>query len=164
MTVFPTFSFLPQIQTLRVWHPRGPGEIEVWAWALVDRDAPPEVKNAVRLGVLRTFSAGGIFEQDDGENWLEIQKVLRGYKARQQKLNLAMGLGHDRTDDRAFPGQDQQRLWRRGRARILSPMGRNDFHRGASMSAQRSINRRDSIQRRARHPGVAAGNRAVPLS
>jgi phenylpropionate dioxygenase-like ring-hydroxylating dioxygenase large terminal subunit len=105
MTVFPTFSFLPQIQTLRVWHPRGPGEIEVWAWALVDRDAPSEVKNAVRLGVLRTFSAGGIFEQDDGENWLEIQKVLRGYKARQQKLNLAMGLGHARTDDERFPGK-----------------------------------------------------------
>jgi len=105
MTVFPTFSFLPQIQTLRVWHPRGPGEIEVWAWALVDRDAPPEVKNAVRLGVLRTFSPGGIFEQDDGENWLEIQKVLRGYKARQQKLNLAMGLGHDRADDQRFPGK-----------------------------------------------------------
>jgi len=105
MTVFPTFSFLPGIQTLRVWHPRGPGEIEVWAWALVDRDAPPEVKNAVRLGVLRTFSAGGIFEQDDGENWLEIQKVLRGYKARQTKLNLAMGLGHATADDQRFPGK-----------------------------------------------------------
>jgi hypothetical protein len=105
MTVFPTFSFLPQIQTLRVWHPRGPDEIEVWAWALVDRDAPLEVKDAVRLGVMRTFSAGGIFEQDDGENWLEIQKVLRGYKARRQKLNLAMGLGHARTDHERFPGK-----------------------------------------------------------
>jgi phenylpropionate dioxygenase-like ring-hydroxylating dioxygenase large terminal subunit len=105
MTVFPTFSFLPGIQTLRVWHPRGPGEIEVWAWALVERDSPPEVKDAVRLGVLRTFSAGGIFEQDDGENWLEIQKVLRGYMARRQKLNLGMGLGHARTDHPEFPGK-----------------------------------------------------------
>jgi biphenyl 2,3-dioxygenase alpha subunit len=104
MTVFPTFSFLPGIQTLRVWHPRGPGEIEVWAWGLVDRDAPPEVKEAVRLGVLRTFSAGGIFEQDDGENWLEIQKVLRGRMARRQKLNITMGLGHGRTDHPDFPG------------------------------------------------------------
>ena len=105
MTVFPTFSFLPGIQTLRVWHPRGPGEIEVWAWALVDRLAPPEVKNSVRLSVLRTFSAAGIFEQDDGENWLEIQKVLRGYQARRQKLNLQMGLGRERTDDPEFPGR-----------------------------------------------------------
>ena len=105
MTVFPTFSFLPMIQTLRVWHPRGPGEIEVWAWAVVDRESPPEVKEAVRLGVLRTFSAGGIFEQDDGENWLEIQKVLRGHMARRQKLNLEMGIGHDRSDDPKFPGK-----------------------------------------------------------
>ena len=105
MTVFPTFSFLPGIQTLRVWHPRGPGEIEVWAWAVVDRDSPPEVKEAVRLGVLRTFSAGGIFEQDDGENWLEIQKVLRGHMARRQKLNLGMGIGHDRIDHPKFPGK-----------------------------------------------------------
>jgi hypothetical protein len=105
MTVFPTFSFLPGIQTLRVWHPRGPGEIEVWAWALVDRLAPSEVKNSVRLSVLRTFSAAGIFEQDDGENWLEIQKVLRGYQARRQKLNVQMGLGHERADDPEFPGR-----------------------------------------------------------
>jgi phenylpropionate dioxygenase-like ring-hydroxylating dioxygenase large terminal subunit len=105
MTVFPTFSFLPGIQTLRVWHPRGPGEIEVWAWAVVDRDSPAEVKEAVRLGVLRTFSAGGTFEQDDGENWLEIQKVLRGHMARRQKLNLGMGIGHDRSDHPKFPGK-----------------------------------------------------------
>ena len=105
MTTFPNFSFLPLIQTMRVWHPRGPDEIEVWAWALVERTAPAEVKDAVRLGVLRTFSAGGIFEQDDGENWLEIQKVLRGYKARQQKLNLQMGLGHARSDHPDYPGK-----------------------------------------------------------
>lgn len=105
MTVFPTFSFLPGIQTLRVWHPRGPSEIEVWAWALADRDAPAEVKEAIRLGVLRTFSAGGIFEQDDGENWLEIQKVLRGHMARRQKLNVAMGLGHQQTNHPRFPGK-----------------------------------------------------------
>jgi len=105
MTVFPTFSFLPGIQTLRVWHPRGPGEIEVWAWALVDRLAPAAVKNSVRLSVLRTFSAAGIFEQDDGENWLEIQKVLRGYQARRQKLNIQMGLGHELNDDPEYPGR-----------------------------------------------------------
>jgi phenylpropionate dioxygenase-like ring-hydroxylating dioxygenase large terminal subunit len=104
MTIFPNFSFLPMIQTMRVWHPRGPDEIEVWAWALVERDAPAEVKEAIRLSVLRTFSAGGIFEQDDGENWLEIQKVLRGHMARRQQFNLQMGLGHARTEHPLFPG------------------------------------------------------------
>jgi phenylpropionate dioxygenase-like ring-hydroxylating dioxygenase large terminal subunit len=104
LTIFPTFSVLPGIHTMRVWHPRGPGEIEVWAWAFVEKAAPPEVKNMVRLDVMRTFSAGGIFEQDDGENWLEIQRVLRGYMARRQRFNVQMGLGHERSDDPQFPG------------------------------------------------------------
>jgi phenylpropionate dioxygenase-like ring-hydroxylating dioxygenase large terminal subunit len=104
MTVFPTFSFLPGTYTMRVWHPRGPGEIEVWAWALVEKGMSPEQKDAIRKAVMRTFSAGGMFEQDDGENWLEIQKVLRGYMARRNMLNLQMGLGHERDDDPRFPG------------------------------------------------------------
>jgi phenylpropionate dioxygenase-like ring-hydroxylating dioxygenase large terminal subunit len=105
MTVFPTFSCLPGTQTMRVWHPRGPGEIEVWAWAFVHRNAPPAVKDAIRLSVMRTFSAGGMFEQDDGENWLEIQRVLRGYVARQRPFNLQMGLGHEIYDDPKYPGR-----------------------------------------------------------
>jgi phenylpropionate dioxygenase-like ring-hydroxylating dioxygenase large terminal subunit len=104
MTVFPTFSFLPGTYTMRVWHPRGPDEIEVWAWALVDKEMTPEQKEDIRKGVMRTFSAGGMFEQDDGENWLEIQRVLRGYMARRNRLNVGMGLGHERNDDPRFPG------------------------------------------------------------
>ncbi len=104
MTIFPTFSFLPGTYTMRVWHPRGPGQIEVWAWALVDKGMSPAQKDAIRKGVMRTFSAGGLFEQDDGENWLEIQKVLRGHMARRTTLNVQMGLGHERDDDPRFPG------------------------------------------------------------
>ena len=29
-TLFPTFSFLPGVNTMRVWHPKGPNEMEVW--------------------------------------------------------------------------------------------------------------------------------------
>jgi len=105
MNVFPTFSFLPGTYTMRVWHPRGPAEIEVWAWALVDKAMTPDQKDAIRLGVMRTFSVGGMFEQDDGENWLEIQRVLRGYMARRNMLNIQMGLGHERNDDPRFPGK-----------------------------------------------------------
>ena len=105
MTVFPTFSFLPGTFTMRVWHPRGPGEIEVWAWALVEKAMTPEQKEAIRLGVMRTFSPSGMLEQDDGENWLEIQRVLRGYMARRNNFNVQMGLGHERNDDPRFPGK-----------------------------------------------------------
>lgn len=105
MTVFPTLSFLPGINTLRVWHPRGPDEIEIWALTLVDADAPPDVKEAYRVAVLRTFSPGGIFEQDDGENWIEVQRVLRGYQARRTTFNVQMGLDGGRREDSRFPGQ-----------------------------------------------------------
>jgi nitrite reductase/ring-hydroxylating ferredoxin subunit len=105
MTVFPSLSFLPAINTLRVWHPRGPGQIEVWGLSIVDKKAPPEIKEAYRKAILRTFSGCGILEQDDGENWVEIQKVLRGYKARQSSFNAQMGLGRDRYDDSGLPGK-----------------------------------------------------------
>ncbi len=104
MTIFPNLSFLPGIQTLRTWHPKGPDEVEIWALTVVDSDAPDDVKEAYRIGVLRTFSAGGVFEQDDGENWVEIQRVLRGHKSRSTRFNVAMGKGHAGRDNPDFPG------------------------------------------------------------
>jgi 3-phenylpropionate/trans-cinnamate dioxygenase subunit alpha len=97
-TIFPNFSFLPN-GTMRVWHPRGPSQIEVWAWTFVPADAPEQVKQDIRQQTLRTFSAAGLFEQDDGENWNEIQKVLRGYMARQKMFNAQMALGHANADE-----------------------------------------------------------------
>jgi len=104
MTLFPTCSFLPGINTLRVWHPRGPNEIEVWALAVVDADAPQAVKDQWGQGITRTFSPAGMFEQDDGENWIEVQRVLRGTKSRRQPFNLQMGIGNEQSDSR-FPGK-----------------------------------------------------------
>lgn len=105
MTVFPTCSFLPGINTIRVWHPRGPNEVEVWAFTIVDADAPDDIKEEFRRQSLRTFSAGGVFEQDDGENWVEIQHILRGSKARSRPFNMEMGLGKVREDDPEYPGR-----------------------------------------------------------
>jgi len=79
--------------------------MEVWAWIAVPKDAPEEVKEAWRIGMIRQFSPGGVFEQDDGENWLEIQKVLRGRMTRRTPLNVQMGLGHERWDHPDFPGK-----------------------------------------------------------
>ncbi|MFT4561825.1 MAG: phenylpropionate dioxygenase-like ring-hydroxylating dioxygenase large terminal subunit [Gammaproteobacteria bacterium] len=102
-TIFPTLSYLAGIQTLRTWHPRGPNEVEVHALTVVDRDMPDEIKEAYRLGVSRTFSPGGIYEQDDGENWTEIQRILRGRVAREGRFHVGMGKGHAGTD-KDFPG------------------------------------------------------------
>jgi biphenyl 2,3-dioxygenase subunit alpha len=105
MTVFPTCSFLPGINTIRTWHPRGPNEVEVWAFVLVDADAPDDIKEEFRLQNIRTFNAGGVFEQDDGENWVEIQRVLRGHKARSTSLCAKMGLNVPNKSNPDFPGK-----------------------------------------------------------
>ena len=99
-TVFPNFSMLRAVaRTFRVWHPRGPDKIEIWAWTFVDKVAPPEVKEAFRLASIRGFSPGGVYEQDDMENWQECTRTCRGIVTRRHPLNYQMGLGHDGFDD-----------------------------------------------------------------
>jgi 3-phenylpropionate/trans-cinnamate dioxygenase alpha subunit len=90
--------------SLRVTHPRGPEEMEVWSWTFVPVVAPPEVKEQYRIEVLRTFSPGGMFEQDDAENWLEEQRILRGHMARKNPLIYTMQLGNARRNADGFPG------------------------------------------------------------
>jgi 3-phenylpropionate/trans-cinnamate dioxygenase alpha subunit len=117
-TIYPNFSYLTN-GTMRNWHPRGPGETEAWAWTFVPAAAPQEVKEAMRLDVLRTFSSAGLFEQDDGENWNEIQKVLRGWVVRQHPLNVQMGLGHAGTDAEGLPGRTNEHIFAEEAARGL---------------------------------------------
>jgi nitrite reductase/ring-hydroxylating ferredoxin subunit len=103
--VFPNFAYLTgAAMTIRVWQPRGVDRMEVFSWVLVDSAAPPEIKEASRRGMTRAFSASGTLEQDDGENWSEIQRVLRGSVARKYPLNYQMGFGHERDDVEGLPG------------------------------------------------------------
>ena len=98
-TVFPNFSMLrPTSRTIRVWHPRAPDRTEVWAWVFVDKAAPPEVKEALRLAGARVFGPGGTFEQDDMDNWQGCTQTARGAVARRYDLNYEMGLGRERFD------------------------------------------------------------------
>ena len=98
-TMFPNFSLLRATsRTFRVWHPRGPGRTEVWSWVFIDKAAPPEVKEAIRLAGVRGFSPAGTFEQDDMDNWQECTETCRGVVARRMKLNTQMGLGRERFD------------------------------------------------------------------
>ena len=139
-SVFPNLSFLWGIQTLRVWHPKGPGETEVWAWTVVEKDWPQSVKEAFRRGVLRSFSAAGTFEQDDGENWNEIQHVLRGYRARQLPLNVSMGVGHASPGRDGFPGRMSgvyaEEAARGFYARWASMLAASDWREAAQLTAR----------------------------
>lgn len=103
MNVFPNFMLLGNY-TFRVTHPRGPNEMEIWSWAFVPKDAPEEVKEAIRVDVMRTFSPGGMFEQDDAENWEEMQHILRGAKSRETGFTYNMRRVPVSYDDDGYPG------------------------------------------------------------
>ena len=95
-TVFPNLSIIRSTShSFRVWHPKGPGEIEIWSWVFVDKAAPPEVKDALRVNGLRGFGPSGTFEQDDMDNWQECTHTSRGVVSRRYDLNMQMGLGHE---------------------------------------------------------------------
>ncbi|WP_067670852.1 aromatic ring-hydroxylating oxygenase subunit alpha [Nocardia miyunensis] len=101
--IFPNFMILDN-GTMRVTHPRGPNEFEIWAWTFVPAEAPEEVKESIRIDVLRTFSPGGMFEQDDAENWIEEQRIMRGFKARQSPLAYQSRIGDARMNAPDYPG------------------------------------------------------------
>lgn len=106
-TVFPNFSYLPVVGTIRVWHPKGPHKMEVWTWTLLDKSMPPEVANAQRLYNLRTFGPSGIFEADDGENWSECQANAGAFMVSNTALNYQMGIG--RVEEReGYPGKTSE--------------------------------------------------------
>ena len=95
-TVFPNFSIIRSTShSFRVWHPKGPGEIEIWSWIFVDKAAAPDIKEALRLNGLRGFGPSGTFEQDDMDNWQECTHTCRGVVSRRYDLNMQMGLGHE---------------------------------------------------------------------
>jgi phenylpropionate dioxygenase-like ring-hydroxylating dioxygenase large terminal subunit len=102
-TLFPNFSFLGG-GTVRVWQPKGPEKMEIWAWVYVDRDAPQKIKDTIRRQSAYNFNPSGMFEQDDGENWNQCTASSRGYIARQYPFNYQMGLGHERAMEE-YPGR-----------------------------------------------------------
>jgi hypothetical protein len=100
-TVFPSFSAVRGTSRhLRVWHPRGPEKTEVWSWTFVDKAAPANVKEAIRVAGVHGFSPSGSLEQDDADNWQECTRTCRGVVSRRMELSNHMGLGHDRFDER----------------------------------------------------------------
>ncbi|WP_089941294.1 aromatic ring-hydroxylating oxygenase subunit alpha [Candidatus Entotheonella palauensis] len=101
--LFPNLGLLRAVaRSFRVWHPCGPDKIELWSWTYVDKAAPPEVKEAIRLAGVRNFSPSGIYEQDDMDNWQECTRTSRGVVSRRYPMNYQMGLGHEGFDHDAM--------------------------------------------------------------
>ena len=95
-TVFPNMSWL-QGGTVRMWHPRGPAMIEVWAFVYMDKAAPERLKHLRRVSSMSSFGPSGSFEQDDSDNWSQSTLAGKSHVARRYKQVISMGLGHETT-------------------------------------------------------------------
>jgi phenylpropionate dioxygenase-like ring-hydroxylating dioxygenase large terminal subunit len=113
-TVFPNLSILLQpfsripgqpgvrFVTMRLWHPIGPGRIQMWSWCIVPRDAPQWYKDESYLAYTLAFGAAGMFEQDDFENWTNLTRQVKSTLARDLVFPYEIGL--DLEPDPTFPG------------------------------------------------------------
>lgn len=113
-SVFPNLSFLIQpfsldpgepgvrFCTMRLWHPIGPGRMEMWSWCLVPTDASEEYKEAAYKAYTLTFGQAGTFEQDDFENWIKVTRAAGSTMARDVEFPYVMGLERPKLED--FPG------------------------------------------------------------
>jgi phenylpropionate dioxygenase-like ring-hydroxylating dioxygenase large terminal subunit len=103
--VFPNVSYSGGVRaTIVVWHPHGTQMTEAWRFYLVDRKAPQEVKDAVRLYHMRYGGPVGMTEQDDMENWNYASNASKGVIARRYPYNYQMSL-EPRVLDAPIPGE-----------------------------------------------------------
>jgi len=93
--VYPNFSFLWSNSTIRVSHPKGPGEVEYWSWWVVPADAPDDIKQLLRTNYNLLFGPGGMLEEEDSEAWTQQYLGSKMPNARDQRYYYGMGLGEE---------------------------------------------------------------------
>jgi phenylpropionate dioxygenase-like ring-hydroxylating dioxygenase large terminal subunit len=89
---FPNMGSVGRI--IRVLHPNGPAETEMWSYILVDKNAPPEVKEAQVRYHERRWGPNGLIQKDDMENWAVLTQYSKGMMTRRslrQNAQLALG-------------------------------------------------------------------------
>jgi phenylpropionate dioxygenase-like ring-hydroxylating dioxygenase large terminal subunit len=104
-SLFPNMSFVhnwPRVEegsddvlpfiSIRQWQPISKNETEVLSWFAVDKNASEEYKALSYKAYLMCFGSGGMFEQDDVENWVSLTNTAAGSMARRLLLNGRMGL------------------------------------------------------------------------
>jgi hypothetical protein len=78
--------------SIRQWQPISEDETEIVSWFAVDKNAPEEFKALSYKAYLMCFGSGGMFEQDDVENWVSLTSTAGGPMARRLLLNSRMGM------------------------------------------------------------------------
>ncbi|WP_091737675.1 aromatic ring-hydroxylating oxygenase subunit alpha [Phenylobacterium immobile] len=89
--IFPNLWMTNHQLSLRL--PRGPGQCEIWWFTFVPKEATEERREEIIHGANHVFGPAGMLEQDDGENWDQSTRAMRGVVAQRYPLNFAMGLG-----------------------------------------------------------------------
>jgi phenylpropionate dioxygenase-like ring-hydroxylating dioxygenase large terminal subunit len=92
------------ILNLRLEVPLGPTRTRMYSWFAIDKDASPEYRQSSYETYVRTFGPGGIFDQDDMENWEECTAAAVGPAAKRHSLHHKMGIGRKPDPKWAGPG------------------------------------------------------------
>ena len=100
--MFPNFSWHGS-PFIRVWHPRGPDKTEVWSYCIVDKEAPAEIKEALRRSHTMAMGPSGNMEQDDENNWIQCTNSGKGLIGPKYPVNLQLRLGREGKHE-FYPG------------------------------------------------------------
>ncbi len=101
--IYPNLSFLWSNTAFKVSHPRGPGRVEYWSWAVVPADAPDPVKQVLRTNYSSFFGPGGMLEQEDSEAWTQQFRGSNIDFADDRPYFYGLGLGEE-TPHPELPG------------------------------------------------------------
>jgi phenylpropionate dioxygenase-like ring-hydroxylating dioxygenase large terminal subunit len=89
----------------RVWLPKGPDHFELISWTLVERDAPKELVESMKLMTNTSFGISGFVETDDTDTWPLQSKSARGALGQQSKLRYQAIRGENKPAGWPGPGQ-----------------------------------------------------------
>lgn len=95
--IYPNLSFLWSNTSFKVSHPRGPGKVEYWSWAVVPADAPEHIKKILRTNYSSFFGPGGILEQEDSEVWIQQFQGSNIDYADDRPYYYGLGLGEEKA-------------------------------------------------------------------
>jgi len=95
--IYPNLSFLWSNTLFKVSHPRGPGKVEYWSWAVVPADAPDAIKKILRTNYSSFFGPAGILEQEDAEVWTQQFIGSNIDFADDRPYYYGLGLGEEKT-------------------------------------------------------------------
>lgn len=141
-TVFPNFSFIHQgigngevtnsHLAIRKWRPISETEVELWAWQLVPKDAPEEMKEEMYAVGQATFSPAGTWEPDDFAVWDGVSESAGSTFAHKRNIKQNYMMGNEIIDGMSEAHVDEE--WPGPGRAVDSPGGFDEsfarnFHR-----------------------------------